>query len=153
MKINLYGVHSCIKYAAKQMLESKKPGSIISTASVAGLNSGAGTTHYSASKAAVISLTKTCAWQLAGTGIRVNCICPGIIETGMTKPVFDMAKERGSVKKIGQLNPLRRYGVSSELATVVLFLATSNSSYINGQAITVDGGLSASLPVVPGKLA
>lgn len=123
------------------------------TASVAGLRSNAGSTDYSASKAAVVSLAQTCAFQLTGTGIRINALCPGVVETGMTKPMYDMARERGTEKKIGQLNPLRRGGVADEVARVALFLGSDESSYVNGQAWAVCGGLSAGHPVVPGKLA
>ncbi|KAJ9648039.1 hypothetical protein H2199_001816 [Coniosporium tulheliwenetii] len=83
-------------------------GSIIATASVAGLRSNAGPTDYSASKAAVISIMQTACYQLSGTGIRCNAICPGVIETGMTSQMYEMARARGTEKKIGQLNPLRR---------------------------------------------
>jgi len=92
------------------------------------------------------------AYQLTGTGIRINAICPGIIETGMTKVMYDMARERGSEKKIGQLNPLRRGGVADEVARVALFLASDEASYVNGQAWAICGGLSAGHPFVPGKL-
>ena len=121
-------------------------GSIIGTASVAGLRSNAGATDYSASKAAVVSIMQTSSYQLAGTGIRCNAICPGIIETGMTSAMYEMARTRGTEKKIGQLNPLRRGGVADEVARTVLFLASDDSSYVNGQAIVVDGGLSSSHP-------
>ena len=128
-------------------------GSIILTASVAGLRSNAGSTDYSASKAAVVSIAQTCAFQLAGTGIRVNAICPGVVETGMTKGMYDMARARGTQKKIGQLNPLQRGAVGDEVARVALFLGSDESSYVNGQAWAVCGGLSAGHPFVPGKLA
>jgi NAD(P)-dependent dehydrogenase (short-subunit alcohol dehydrogenase family) len=143
------------KHAAKIMLK-KKPysnGSIIATASVAGIRSNAGGSDYSASKAAVVSLMQTCAYQLVGTGIRCNAICPGLIETGMTAPMFEMARQRGTTGKIGQLNPLRRGGVADEIARVVLFLASDEASYVNGQAVPICGGLSAGHPFVPGKLA
>lgn len=122
------------------------------TASVAGLRSNAGSTDYSASKAAVISIAQTCSYQLTGTGVRINAICPGIIETGMTQQMYDQARARGTEKKIGQLNPLRRGAVADEVARVALFLGSDESSYVNGQAWAVDGGLSAGHPVVPGKL-
>lgn len=128
-------------------------GSIIGTASVAGLRSNAGTSDYSAAKAAVVSLMQTCCYQLAGTGIRCNAICPGIIETGMTRGIFEAARARGTEGKIGQLNPLRRGAVPDEVARVVLFLGSDEASYVNGQAVTVDGGLSAGHPYVLGKLA
>ena len=69
----------------------------------------------------------------------------------MTKGTFDYARERGSSHKIGQLNPTKRYGVASEIAHMVAFLASDEASYVNGQSIAVDGGLSASHPIVPGK--
>src|SRR5208337_1584287 len=135
------------KYAALEMVK-RKQGSIICTASVAGLRSGAGGVPYSASKAGVISLVQTVANQLTGTGIRINAICPGLIETGMTRPIFERARARGSESKIGQLNPLQRCGNPSEIAETALFLASDAASYVNGQAIAVDGGLSTSHPVV-----
>lgn len=150
--INLLGVFFGVRAAARHMKEHGG-GSIICTASVAGLRSGAGNTVYSASKAGVISLVQTSANQLAGTGIRVNCICPGLTETGMTKPVYDMARARGTEHKIGQLNPTRRGGQPIEIAHLALFLASDESSYVNGQAIAADGGLSSSHPFVPGRLA
>ena len=137
-------------------MKQNKPypgGSIIATASVAGIRSNAGGADYSASKAAVISLMQTIAYQLTGTGIRCNAICPGIIETGMTAPMYEMARQRGTERKIGQLNPLRRGGVADEVARAVLFLASDEASYVNGQALPVCGGLSAGHPQVPGKLA
>jgi NAD(P)-dependent dehydrogenase (short-subunit alcohol dehydrogenase family) len=151
LKVNLVGTFLAVKYAAKAMV-GRKRGSIICTASVAGLRSGAGGTPYSASKAGVISLVQTAANQLAGTGVRVNAICPGLIETGMTKPIFDGARARGSEGKIGQLNPLKRGGVPDEIAQMALFLASDGASYVNGQAFAVDGGLTSSLPVVPGPV-
>jgi NAD(P)-dependent dehydrogenase (short-subunit alcohol dehydrogenase family) len=147
LSVNLIGAFLCVKYAAAIMVKKGK-GSIVCTASVAGLRSGAGGVPYSASKAGVMSLVQTAANQLAGTGVRVNAICPGLIETGMTKPLFDAAREHGSQHKIGQLNPLRRAGAPIEIARVALFLASDEASYVNGQALAVDGGLSSSHPVV-----
>lgn len=127
-------------------------GSILLTSSAAGLRSNAGSTDYSASKAAVVSLAQTTAFQLSGSGVRVNAICPGLIETGMTQPVFDIARERGTVGRVGQLNPLQRAGVADEVARVALFLGSDESSYVNGQAWAVCGGLTAGHPRVPGKM-
>lgn len=152
LQVNLIGPFLAIKHAALHMKEHGG-GSILATASVAGLRSGAGPTPYSASKAGVVSLVQTAAYQLSGTGVRVNAICPGLIETGMTKPIFDAARSAGKEHKIGQLNPLRRYGAPSEIAAMALFLASDESSYVNGQAFAVDGGLSSSHPYVPGNLA
>ncbi|KAF8633339.1 hypothetical protein AX17_004511 [Amanita inopinata Kibby_2008] len=160
MRVNSLSCFLAIKHASLAMRKTNlargKPtsgGSIILTASTAGLRSGAGSIDYSASKAAVNSLAQTSACQLQKTDIRVNAICPGLIETGMTKLTFDYARERGTAGKIGQLNPLGRFAVPEEIANVATFLASDDSSYINGQNIAVDGGLSASLPVVPGRWA
>ncbi|KAE8147995.1 hypothetical protein BDV25DRAFT_159217 [Aspergillus avenaceus] len=158
LKVNTLGVFLAVKHASNGMKQTSdaKPypsGSIICTASVAGLRSNAGSTDYSASKAAVVSIAQTCAYQLAGTGIRINAICPGLIETGMTQSVFDAARARGTQRKIGQLNPLQRGAVADEVARVALFLGSDESSYVNGQAWAVCGGLSAGHPFVPGKLA
>ena len=148
LRLNLIGPFLAIKHAAKVMVPRGK-GSIICTASVAGIRAGAGPVPYSASKAGVINLVQTCAQQLGGTGVRVNAICPGLIETGMTRIIYYSARERGREDKIGQLNPLRRGGEPEEIAGAALFLASDDSSYVDGHALVVDGGLSSSLPVVP----
>ncbi len=152
LRINLVGPFLVIKHAGKYMAAQGR-GSIVCTASVAGLRSGAGGSPYSASKAGVISLVQTSAQQLAGTGVRINAICPGLIETGMTAPMFDRAREKGSQAKLGQLNPLRRAGQPVEIAKAALFLSSDDASYVNGQAIVVDGGLSSSHPIArPGAM-
>ncbi|MBA3666796.1 MAG: SDR family oxidoreductase [Sphingomonas sp.] len=145
LRINLIGPFLAIKYAAPAM-KAGGGGSIICTASVAGLRAGAGGPAYSASKAGVINLVKVAATQMVGAGIRVNAICPGLIETGMTQPIFDRARDKGQGDRIGHLNPMKRGGLPVEIANAALFLASDESSYVNGQAITVDGGLSASHP-------
>jgi NAD(P)-dependent dehydrogenase (short-subunit alcohol dehydrogenase family) len=146
LRVNLIGPFLAIKHASAVMRAHGK-GSIICTASVAGIRSGAGGIPYSASKAGVINLVQTCANELYGTGVRVNAICPGLIETGMTRMVYQRARERGTEDRIGQLNPLKRGGEPEEIAGAALFLASDDSSYVNGQAIVVDGGLSSSHPV------
>ena len=145
LRVNLIGPFLAVKYAMPLMV-NQKSGAIVLTASVAGLKSGASGHPYAASKAGVISLVQTTAYSLSGTGVRINAVCPGLIETGMTKPIFDNAKERGTDGKIGQLNPLKRAGQPHELAAMGLFLASDDASYVNGQAIPVDGGLTASMP-------
>lgn len=145
LRINLIGPFLAIKHASPHMIRQGK-GSIVCTASVAGLRANAGATAYSASKAGVVSLVQTTANEFYGTGVRVNAVCPGLIETGMTKPIFDNARSRGTDAKIGQLNPLKRYGVPEEIAHMALFLASDDASYVNGQAIAVDGGLSSTHP-------
>jgi NAD(P)-dependent dehydrogenase (short-subunit alcohol dehydrogenase family) len=145
LRVNLIGPFLAIKYSMPHMIKQKY-GSIVCTASVAGLKAGASGHPYGASKAGVISLVQTTAYSLSGTGVRINAVCPGLIETGMTKPIFDNAKQRGTDAKIGQLNPLKRAGQPHELAAMGLFLASDDASYVNGQAIPVDGGLTASMP-------
>jgi NAD(P)-dependent dehydrogenase (short-subunit alcohol dehydrogenase family) len=145
LRVNLIGPFLAIKHSIPHMTKQGS-GSIICTASVAGLKAGASGHPYGASKAGVISLVQITAYSLSGTGVRINAICPGLIETGMTKPVFDRARERGTSDKIGQLNPLKRAGQPHELAAMGLFLASDEASYVNGQAIPVDGGLTASMP-------
>jgi NAD(P)-dependent dehydrogenase (short-subunit alcohol dehydrogenase family) len=148
LQVNLIGPMLAIQNGAPHMIKAGK-GAIVCTASVAGLRNGAGSPAYSASKAGVISLVSLAANNLAGTGVRVNGICPGLIETGMTQTIFDRAREKGTDDKIGQLNALRRAGQPDEIARVALFLASDDASYVNGQVLPVDGGLSSSLPIVP----
>jgi NAD(P)-dependent dehydrogenase (short-subunit alcohol dehydrogenase family) len=145
LRVNLLGPFLAIKHAAPAM-KDRGGGSIICTASVAGLRAGAGGAAYSASKAGVINLVKVAATQLAGAGIRVNAICPGLIETGMTQPVYERARASGKEDRIGHLNPLKRGGEPEEIAGAALFLASDDSSYVNGHALVVDGGLSVSHP-------
>jgi NAD(P)-dependent dehydrogenase (short-subunit alcohol dehydrogenase family) len=156
LRVNLIGPWLMVKHAGKVMADAGQGGSIICTASVAGIRSGAGGPAYSASKAGVINLVMVSAQQLCESGVRVNALCPGLTETGMTRPTFDYAKDKGVTHKLGRLNPLRRAAQPDELANVALFLASSQSSYVNGQAIAVDGGLSSSHPVtrqLPGQTA
>ncbi len=153
LRVNLVGVFLTMQAAARAMVAAGRSGSIIATASVAGIRSGAGGMPYSASKAGVINMVTTAANQLASTGIRVNAVSPGLTETGMTQMWFDGARARGTEHKLGQLNPLKRAAGPEEIAAVALFLASDAASYINGQAIAVDGGLSSSHPTVPGRMA
>jgi NAD(P)-dependent dehydrogenase (short-subunit alcohol dehydrogenase family) len=147
LRVNLIGPFLAIKHAAP-VINQRGGGSIICTASVAGLRSGAGGAAYSASKAGVINLVQNAAQQLTGSGIRVNAICPGLIETGMTKPIYDLARVSGQEERIGEINPLQRGGEPGEIAQAALFLASDESSYVNGTALVVDGGLSSSHPTV-----
>ncbi|KAF8453461.1 hypothetical protein BGX38DRAFT_1268571 [Terfezia claveryi] len=184
MRVNTLSAFLAVKHASKAMMLSHpdKPapgGSIIATASVAGIRSGGGGSipstpslhspieylrqlhhisrltptpaDYSASKSAVINLMQTSAYQLQGTSIRCNALCPGLIETGMTSLLYEAAREKGVERKIGQLNPLKRGGTAGEVARVVLWLAGEGAGYVNAQAVAVDGGLSGSLPVMPGR--
>lgn len=150
LRVNLIGVFLAIREASRVMVPAGA-GAIVATASVAGLRSGAGGIPYSASKAGVINLVMTSANRLAGSGVRVNAICPGLTETGMTAPMFEGARARGTEGRLGQLNPLRRGAQADEAAAAALFLLSDDASYVNGQALAVDGGLSSSHPTVPGK--
>ena len=145
LRVNLIGPWLAIKYAAPHM-KARGGGSIVCTASVAGIRAGAGGPAYSASKAGVINLVKVAAVQLCESNVRVNAICPGLIETGMTQGIYDMARAAGKETAIGQLNPLRRGGEPGEIAQVALFLASDESSYVNGHSLVADGGLSVSHP-------
>ncbi|MBP8671926.1 MAG: SDR family oxidoreductase [Sphingomonadaceae bacterium] len=146
LAVNLIGPFLAIKHGARAMLEVGQSGAIVCTASVAGLRAGAGGPAYSASKAGVINLVHSAAQQLSGTAIRVNAVCPGLIETGMTQSLFDAARTKGREELIGQLNPMHRGGEPEELAEAIAFLASDQASYINGHALVVDGGLSSSHP-------
>jgi NAD(P)-dependent dehydrogenase (short-subunit alcohol dehydrogenase family) len=145
LRVNLIGPFLAVKHSMPHMIRQQY-GAIVCTASVAGLKAGASGHPYAASKAGVISLVQTTAYSLTGTGVRINAVCPGLIETGMTRPIFDRAKERGTSDRIGQLNPLKRAGQPHEIAAMALFLASDDASYVNGQAFPVDGGLTASMP-------
>ncbi len=142
--VNLIGVGNFLKHVGRVM-QAQGSGAVVNTASVAGIRSGAGGNIYSASKAGVISLTQTAACDLGGYGVRVNAVCPGLIETGMTKSVFDHARAIGKEDRLGYRCELRRYGRPEEIAAAVAFLASDDASYITGQALPVDGGNTASL--------
>lgn len=147
LAVNTIGVFLAIKHTVPHFTKQGS-GAIVCTASVAGIRANAGGVDYSASKAGVISIAQTVAYQLYGTGIRINAICPGLIESGMTKPIFDKARERGTETRIGQVNPTKRFGQPEEIGQMACFLLSDRASYVNGQAVPVDGGLSASHPWV-----
>ncbi len=142
--VNVLGAVFTTKHVSGHMQE-RRSGAIVNTASVAGIRSGAGSNAYSASKAALINFTQTSACDLGGYNIRVNAVCPGLVETGMTKPVFDLARDKGKLDKLGNRCELRRYGRPEEVAAAILFLASDEASFITGQALPVDGGNTASL--------
>lgn len=144
MAVNLYGIVHFTKHVSRVMRNAAK-GAIVNTASVAGIRSGAGGNAYSASKAGVINFTQTSACDLGQWNIRVNAVCPGLIETGMTKRVFERARALKKEDKLGSRCELRRYGRPEEVAAAILFLASDDASYITGQVLPVDGGNTASL--------
>lgn len=142
--VNVLGAMAAIKHVTPHM-QSRNKGAIVNTASVAGIRAGAGTNAYSASKAALINFTKTAACDLGQFNIRVNAVCPGLTETGMTQPIFDIARDAGKEHKLGSRCELRRYGKPEEIAQAILFLASDEASYVTGQSLAVDGGNTASL--------
>ncbi len=142
--VNVMGAVYATKHVSLHMQE-RKSGAIVNISSVAGIRSGAGGNAYSASKAALINFTQTAACDLGGYNIRVNAVCPGLIETKMTKPIFDYARKAGKEKKLGSRCELKRFGKPGEVANVILFLAGDEASYVTGQVLPVDGGNTASL--------
>ena len=145
LRVNLIGPFLAVRHAAPK-IEASGGGAILATASVAGMRANAGPMAYSASKAGVINLVQNAAFSLAGTGVRINAICPGLIETEMTRPIYDYARGKGNEAILGLRNPSQRGGEPEEIANVALFLCSPLASYINAQAVPVCGGLSASHP-------
>ena len=141
------GVFLGMKHAAPVM-KRQGAGSIISTASVAGLRTGLGPHIYSAAKAAVIQLTRSVAMELGESGVRVNCICPGGIATPIFGKAFGLPPERADetiplMKGVLEtLQPIQRSGLPEDIAQAALWLASDDSSFVNGHALVVDGGLS-----------
>jgi len=143
--VNVDGLLSCCRLVAERLIAQGGGGAIVNVASNAGKVGYPNMASYNASKAAVINFTQTSACDLGKYHVRVNAVCPGLIETGMTKPIFDYAREAGKEEKLGYRCELRRYGRPEEVAAAILFLASDEASYITGQALPVDGGNTASL--------
>jgi len=145
LDVNVVGVFLGMKHVLPVMLKQNK-GSIINTASIAGLLGSPYIAVYSASKHAVIGLTKSAAWECTGTGVRVNCVCPGLIDSRMLGAIFT-ARAGGNapppIEKLVERVPARRLGLASEVASIVAFLASDEASYVSGSAYTVDGGRTA----------
>jgi NAD(P)-dependent dehydrogenase (short-subunit alcohol dehydrogenase family) len=97
-------------------------------------------------------MAQTAAYELTGQNIRVNAICPGLIQTDMTKLAFDYARATGKEHRMGTLNPLLRQGLPHEVAELAVWLSSDESSYVNGQALSVDGGLTGSMPYIRAKM-
>lgn len=135
LAVNVKSCYNTCKALVRPMMKARK-GSIVNISSVVGLTGNIGQANYAASKAAIIGLTKALAKEFASRSIRVNCVCPGFIETPMTAALTDVQKE-GLLDKI----PLGRMGTPDEIASLVLFLSSSLSSYITGQVVVADGGM------------
>ena len=133
--VNLTGVWLCMKYELQQML-SQGSGAIVNTASVAGLIGSRGLAAYVASKHGVVGITKTAALEYAQQGIRVNCVCPGVIQTPMTERVLrDPARQAQITAR-----PSGRVGTPEEVAEAVVWLCSDAASFVTGHPMTVDGG-------------
>jgi len=145
LDVNVVGVFLGMKHVLPVMLKQNR-GSIINTASIAGLMGSPQIAVYSASKHAVIGLTKSAAWECTGTAVRVNCVCPGLIDSRMLSAILD-GRSTGNTptphERIVERIPARRLGQASEVASIVAFLASDEASYVSGSAYTVDGGRTA----------
>jgi len=143
--VNVVGVFLGLKHVLPVMLK-QNGGSIINTASIAGLIGSPQIAVYSASKHAVIGLTKSAALECTGTGVRVNCVCPGLIKSRMQSAIVQ-GLQGGNAPipddKVVERIPARRLGLASEVASIVAFLASDEASYVSGSAYTVDGGRTA----------
>jgi NAD(P)-dependent dehydrogenase (short-subunit alcohol dehydrogenase family) len=144
--VNVVGVFLGLKHVLPVMLKQNK-GSIINTASIAGLIGSPDIAAYTASKHAVIGLTKSAALECTATGVRVNCVCPGLIDSRMLSAIIEgrnPGKAPVASDKIVERIPARRLGLASEVASIVAFLASDEASYVSGSAYTIDGGRVAS---------
>jgi NAD(P)-dependent dehydrogenase (short-subunit alcohol dehydrogenase family) len=135
--INLKGVWLCLKYEIRQMLKQGSGGAIVNMSSVTGLVGGGGAAAYSASKHAVIGLTKSAALENAKSGIRINAVCPAVIETPMEKRLFGAPAVHNAV--LGS-HPIGRFGKPAEIAQGVLWICSNGASFMTGQSLVLDGG-------------
>jgi NAD(P)-dependent dehydrogenase (short-subunit alcohol dehydrogenase family) len=141
MAVNPRSCFFGIKHAVPLMRE-RGGGSIINMASLAGVKGGPGLTAYSASKGAIVGFTKAVAAELAPEGIRVNCVCPGWVDTPFNQPAIDfMGGRQDQERVIKQIVPMGRQGTPEEIAPIVVYLASDGSTYTTGQALVVDGGV------------
>jgi NAD(P)-dependent dehydrogenase (short-subunit alcohol dehydrogenase family) len=139
ISINLKGVWLCLKYEIQQMLKQGGGGSIVNMSSVAGLAGFAGASIYIASKHGVIGLTRTAALEYAKSGIRVNAVCPAVIDTPMADRAFGTDAEVS--KRMAAMHPIGRVGKPMEIAEAALWLCSDKSSFVTGHFIVLDGGL------------
>ena len=137
ININLKGVWLCLKYEIKQMLKQGTGGAIVNMASITGLSGSAGAAAYSASKHGVIGLTKSAALETAKVGIRINAVCPAVIETPMADRLFGAPRVHQYV--LG-CHPMGRFGRPAEIAEAVLWMCSDRASFMTGQSLVLDGG-------------
>ena len=135
LAVNLKGAFVCTKAVARQMFR-QKAGKIVNISSIVGIMGNAGQANYSASKAGLIGLTKSCAKEFASRNITVNAVAPGFIATAMT----DALEEEVQQRMLAQI-PLARFGGAEDVARAVAFLCSSASDYITGQVLQIDGGM------------
>jgi 3-oxoacyl-[acyl-carrier protein] reductase len=135
---NLRGAFLCTQYAAELMM-ARHSGKIINISSIGAVQGGRGQTNYASAKGGLISFTRACAVELAGKGIQVNAVLPGMIVTDMSS----RARKRAGDKILERI-PADRFGEPADVANLIAFLASEQADYITGQAISVDGGLSVS---------
>jgi NAD(P)-dependent dehydrogenase (short-subunit alcohol dehydrogenase family) len=138
MGINLDGVWSCMKFELRQMREQGS-GAIVNCSSLGGLLGGAERGSYHAAKHGVLGLTKSAALEYAARGIRINAICPGLIQTPMSDQMI-AAGQGEALKAMEKSIPMGRVGRPEEIASSVLWLCSNAASYVTGQSISVDGG-------------
>ena len=135
--INLKGVWLCLKYEIRQMLKQGSGGAIVNMASVTGLVGSAGAAAYSASKHGVLGLTKSAALETARSGIRINAVCPAVIETPMAERIFGAPEVH---KQVLGLRTIGRFGRPAEISEAVLWMCSDRASYMTGQSLVLDGG-------------
>jgi len=140
MDVNLRGMFFTMKYAIPH-LERSGTGSVVNVASTAAMKGGAGSAAYSASKGGIMSLSKAMAAELASAHIRVNCVCPGFIDTPFNQPAIDfLGGKEQQAALVEQVVAMKRQGETGEVAPAITFLASDAASYITGIALVVDGG-------------
>jgi len=135
--INLKGVWLCLKYEIRQMLRQGGGGAIVNMSSVTGLVGSGGAAAYSASKHGVIGLTRSAALENAKSGIRINTVCPAVVETPMAKRLFGAPNIHQSVI---HSHPIRRFGTPREIAEAVVWICSERASFMTGQSLVLDGG-------------
>jgi len=137
MEVNVKGVWLCLRYEIRQMLKQGGGGAIVNMSSIAGLMGSAGSAAYGASKHAVIGLTKAAALETAKNRIRVNAVCPAVVETPMGERLFGAPEMK---KYALSLHPLGRFGAPAEIASAVLWMCSDGAAFMTGHSLVLDGG-------------